>query len=73
MLFRSDGSITSTIAKFFDDAQMDALKQALNVEPGDLVLFVADTYKVASDALGALRIHMGNALNLIDKNKHSLL
>ena len=73
MLFRSDGSITSTIAKFFTDEQMFALKEALNIEDGDLILFVADKYKVVSAALSALRIHMGHALGLIDKTKHSLL
>ena len=73
MLFRSDGSVTSSIAKFFDDKQMAALKKALDVEDGDLVLFVADKYKVVSAALSALRIHMGNVLGLIDKSKHSLL
>ncbi len=73
MLFRSDGSVTSSIAKFFDDKQMAALKKALDVKDGDLVLFVADKYKVVSAALSALRIHMGNVLGLIDKSKHSLL
>lgn len=73
MLFRSDGSVTSSIAKFFDDKQMAALKKALDVKDGDLVLFVADKYKVVSAALSALRIHMGNELGLIDKTKHSLL
>ena len=73
MLFRSDGSITSSIAKFFDDQQMAALKDALDVQDGDLVLFVADKYKVVSAALSALRLHMGKALGLIDKSKHSLL
>ena len=73
MLFRSDGSVTSSIAKFFDDKQMAALKKALDVKDGDLVLFVADKYKVVSAALSALRVHMGNVLGLIDKSKHSLL
>lgn len=52
---------------------MAALKEALDVEQGDLVLFVADKYKVVSAALSALRLHMRNALDLIDKSKHSLL
>ena len=73
MLFRSDGSITSTIAKFFDDKQMEDLKKALDIENGDLVLFVADKYKIVSAALSALRIYMANALDLIDKSEHSLL
>lgn len=73
MLFRTDGSVTSSIAKFFNDEQMAELKSALNVENGDLVLFVADKYPVVSAALGALRVHMGKTLGLIDKSKHSLL
>lgn len=52
---------------------MAALKKALDVKDGDLVLFVADKYKVVSAALSALRVHMGNELGLIDKSKHSLL
>ena len=73
MLFRSDGTITSSIAKFFDDKQMADLKKALDVADGDLVLFVADRYKVVSAVLSALRLHMGKVLGLIDKSKHSLL
>lgn len=73
MLFRSDGSITSSIIKFFSDEQIAGLKKTLDVEDGDLVLFVADNYKVVSAALSALRIFMGNKLGLIDKSKHSLL
>ena len=73
MLFRSDGSITSSISKFFNNEQMADLKGSLDVEDGDLVLFVADKYKIVSAALSALRLHMGKALGLIDKSKHSLL
>lgn len=73
MLFRSDGSITSSIAKFFSDDKMNELKQALDVSDGDLVLFVADKYKVVSAALSALRVYLGKELGLVDKSKHSLL
>ncbi|MDO5329608.1 MAG: aspartate--tRNA ligase [Coriobacteriia bacterium] len=73
MLFRDDGSITSSIAKFFSDDEIAAIKEKLEIEPGDLALFIADKYKVVCAALSALRIHMGNALGLIDKTKHSML
>ena len=48
------------------------MKEALNVEPGDLVLFAADTADVANAVLSALRLHMAEALN-IPREGHALL
>lgn len=73
MLFRDDGSITSSITKFFSGEDLENIKSALSIEPGDLALFVADKYDVVCAALSALRVHMGNTLGLIDKSKHSML
>ncbi|QKF07792.1 aspartate--tRNA ligase [Berryella wangjianweii] len=70
--FTTDGQEKSPIIKFFSDDEFDALKQAMNVEPGDLVLFAADTYEVASAVLSALRLHMADALG-IERAGHSLL
>ena len=39
--FREDGSINSPIVKFFSDEEMAALRERMNVEPGDLVMFAA--------------------------------
>ncbi len=39
--FREDGSINSPIVKFFSDEEMAALRERMNVEPGDLVMFDA--------------------------------
>ncbi|CDD67128.1 aspartate--tRNA ligase [Eggerthella sp. CAG:368] len=44
----------------------------MNVEPGDLVLFAADTYDVANAVLSALRLHMADALG-IERKGHALL
>ena len=38
------------------------------MEPGDLVFFVADQPKIANEALGHLRNHLGKKLNLIDES-----
>mgnify|MGYP000900626708 CR=1 FL=1 len=56
--------LTGSIEKFFPDAVKAKLKEKLGVQPGDLLLFVADTAAVAADALGALRIHLATALKL---------
>jgi aspartyl-tRNA synthetase len=55
---------TGTIEKFFPDAVKAKLKERLNVQPGDLLLFVADKEAVVCDALGAVRTHVAQALKL---------
>ena len=55
----------SPIAKFFTDAEKDALKQRLNLEVGDIVFFVADQPKITNEALGQLRNELGRRQGLI--------
>ena len=57
----------STIAKFFTDAEMATISAAFNAEEGDLLLFVADKFKVVHDALGKLRNQLAKQLNLTSK------
>jgi hypothetical protein len=56
----------SPIAKFFTEAEKAALAERIGMEPGDLVFFVADQPKIANEALGHLRNHLGGKLGLID-------
>lgn len=58
----------SPIAKFFSDEEKDALKERLNLEPGDIVFFVADQPKITNEALGQLRNELARRLDLIDEN-----
>jgi len=59
----------SPIVKFFTDEEKDALAKTINMEPGDLVFFVADQPKVVNEALGHLRNHLGQRLNLINHDE----
>ena len=59
----------SPIAKFFTDEEKAALAERIDMAPGDLVFFVADTAGVANEALGHLRNHLGSRLGLIDENE----
>lgn len=68
-----DGEVKGPIAKFFSAEVIDALKQRLAAEEGDLLLFVADKPKVVADALGALRSKLGAELGLIDHSKFAFL
>ncbi|MDF7666289.1 aspartate--tRNA ligase [Orbaceae bacterium ESL0727] len=65
--------VQSPIAKFFTASQMEALLARANAKDGDILLFGAGSYKVVSDALGALRLKVGQDLNLTDKNRWAVL
>lgn len=58
----------SPIAKFFTDEEKAALAERLDMQPGDLVFFVADQPSVTNEALGHLRNHLGRKLGLIAEN-----
>jgi aspartyl-tRNA synthetase len=59
----------SPITKFFTDDEKAALAKRIEMEPGDLVFFVADQSKVVNEALGHLRNHLGKRLGLIDEDE----
>ncbi|MBT9438645.1 MAG: aspartate--tRNA ligase [Desulfobacterales bacterium] len=63
----------SPIAKFFTEEEKKALARRLEMEPGDLVFFVADQPKITNEALGYLRNHLGKKLGMIDKNEFSFV
>ena len=63
----------SPIAKFFNAEEKQRLAKRINMQPGDLVFFVADTPVVANEALGHLRNYLGEKLNLIDHNEFNFL
>jgi len=64
-----DDAWQSPIAKFFSDEEKEALAQRIEMEPGDLVFFVADQPKITNEALGHLRNHLGKKLGLIGENE----
>ncbi|MGB4592408.1 MAG: aspartate--tRNA ligase [Coriobacteriia bacterium] len=62
--FPTDGEVRSPIAKFFTDGEMAALRETFAVEPGDLVLMIADARDVANEVLGILRLKMADELQI---------
>ena len=58
--------INSPIAKFLDDATLDAILKATGAQSGDAIFFGAATYKSASDFMGALRLKLGKDLGLVN-------
>ncbi len=68
---KEDASWQSPIAKFFTDQEQDALKQRLDMEPGDIIFFVADQIKITNEALGQLRNELARRKGLIDEDAFS--
>jgi aspartyl-tRNA synthetase len=63
--------VTSPVKKFLAVEELARLRSASGARAGDLLLTVADTFDVASNALGFLRARLGQALKLADTSKHS--
>lgn len=63
-----DNKFDGTIAKFFNEQQLDALREKLGLKENAIVFFVADAYEVSCKALGAVRSMAGEKMKLADPN-----
>jgi aspartyl-tRNA synthetase len=62
----------SPLTRFMSEAELGAIIERMGGQTGDLLLFVADSEKVANDVLWRLRVRMGERLGLIDPEVMSL-
>lgn len=70
---QEDGTVKSSFAKFMTEEEMDALAEAMDGKPGDLLLFAADRNKVVFDVLGNLRLELARQLDLLKKDEFKFL
>ena len=71
---QEDGSVKSSVDKFYGPEVLNALKDAMNAQPGDLILILSgDDAMKTRKQLCELRLEMGARMGLRDKNKFSLL
>ena len=68
-----NGEINSPIAKFFSEEKLAQIIEKLGIKNNEVALILADKYKVVHDGLGALRLKLGEELELIDKNTFKFL
>lgn len=71
--FRKNGEIYSILTKYFSDEEMKEILSAVNAEPGDFILFCADSLSTVRRTLGSLRLDIADILGLRDKNKYCFL
>jgi aspartyl-tRNA synthetase len=71
---QEDGSVKSSVDKFYSQEVLQKLKEAMEAEPGDLILIIsgADAMKCRKQ-LCELRLEMGSQLGLRDKNQFACL
>lgn len=59
----------SPFVKRMTDAEVEALRSKLNIEPGDLILFAADSWEPACEVLGRIRLEVASLQNLLEGNE----
>lgn len=69
----ADGTYKSSFAKFMTEEQLQSLAEAMDGQPGDLLLFAADKNKVVWDVLGNLRLELARQLELLNKSEYNFV
>jgi aspartyl-tRNA synthetase len=65
--------LESSVVKYFSQPVQAQLITATNAQEGDLLLFAADQFEKAANALGQVRLHVGKKLNLIKEEEYNFL
>ena len=65
-----NGAFSGSVNNALPEAEKEALKDALQLESGDVVLMIADRKNIAETALGAVRKKLGEELDLIDRSRY---
>jgi aspartyl-tRNA synthetase len=64
LVYGEDGDVRSPVSKFLGEAELERFHSP----PGHTILFGADDPRMVSRVLGALRLHLGRELELIDED-----
>ncbi|MFI5132799.1 MAG: aspartate--tRNA ligase [Chitinophagales bacterium] len=71
--YNIDGTIKSSVDKFFDENKLKSLAEKCNAKPGDLILILAGKEERTRKALSELRLEMAERLGLRKPNEFKLL
>lgn len=66
-------SVTGSILKLINEAELNNLKKTLNIENNDIVFIICDEYNIVKNALGNLRVKLAKDNNLVNKEDYELL
>ncbi len=68
-----NGEISSPIAKFFTEEELNSIVEKLELKNNSTALIIADNKDIVNNSLGALRLRVGDELGFIDKEKDNFL
>ena len=71
--YRADGSLKSSVDKFYTADDLKKWAEKFNAQPGDLLLVMAGEANATRKQLNELRLFMGEKLGFRDKNKFAAL
>ncbi|GAA4748338.1 aspartate--tRNA ligase [Flavisolibacter ginsenosidimutans] len=71
--FNADGSLKSSVDKFFNEEQLKAFAAYVDAKPGDLILILAGAEERTRKAISELRLYLGERLGLRKKDEFKLL
>lgn len=70
---KTDGTLKSSVDKFFDEYELNRWAQKFDAQPGDLLLVLSGEANATRKQLSELRLYLGEQLGFRDKNKFSAL
>jgi aspartyl-tRNA synthetase len=71
--YRADGTLKSSVDKFYNGENLNVWAKKFGAEPGDLILLLAGDTGSTRKQLNELRLFMGDKLGLRDKSTFSAL
>jgi aspartyl-tRNA synthetase len=71
--YRADGTLKSSVDKFYSAEDLKTWADKFNAQPGDLLLIMAGEKNATRKQLSELRLFVGDKLGMRDKNKFSAL
>ena len=71
--YNEDGTLKSSVDKFYTESDLKLWAERCNAKPGDLILVMAGETEKAQKQLSDLRLEMASQLNLKDKNNYKCL
>jgi aspartyl-tRNA synthetase len=71
--FNADGTVKSSVDKFYTEENLKAIGEKFNAKAGDLILIISGHADKARKQLNELRLEMGNRLGLRNPNEYKVL
>lgn len=71
-IIKEEGELRSPILKFMSDDEIAKLTELVGLSDGDIVFFGADTFEIACNSLGYVRLECGKRMGLINENDYAI-